>query len=103
MRKVLFISLALALVPLTASAQGWGKLAGGIESNSVLSADGKFRSNNYLKLDYVNGRFSAGIQAEGYLPEPLPGYDLGLKGIGLPGKYIAWTDRSWSVMAGDFY
>lgn len=103
MRKVLFISLALVLVPLTASAQGWGKLAGGIESNSVLSADGKFRSNNYLKLDYVNGRFSAGIQAEGYLPEPLPGYDLGLKGIGLPGKYIAWTDRSWSVMAGDFY
>ncbi len=103
MKRVLLIVLSLALVPLLASAQGAGHLSGGVESNSVVSADGKFRSNDYLKLDYVNGRFSAGIQAECYLPEPLPGYDLGLKGIGLPGKYIAWTDRLWSVTAGDFY
>ena len=93
-------SLLLVLAPLRAPAQG--RLSGGLESNSVFSVDGKFRSNNYLKLDYVNGRFSAGIQAE-YYPEPLLGYDLNLKGFGVPGKYIAWTDRTWSLTAGDFY
>jgi hypothetical protein len=103
MMKRMILLLALALVPLLAPAQGRGVLNGGIESNSVLSVDGKFRSNDYLKLDYLNGRFSAGIQAECYLPEPLLGYDLGLKGIGLPWKYVAWTDRLWSVTAGDFY
>ena len=102
-RRILMIGI-LALMPLAVSAQGskWGHLSGGLESNSVLYRDGKFRSNNYLKLDYVNGRFSAGLQAE-YYPTPLLGYDINLKGIGLPGKYLAWTDRNWSLLAGDFY
>ena len=101
-RLSIVFSLLLALVPLGAPAQGWGNVTGGLESNSVLSADGRFRSNNYLKLDYVNGRFSAGLQAE-YYPDPLLGYDFNLKGIGLPEKYFAWTDRTWSLTAGDFY
>ena len=96
------LSLLLALSPLRASAQAGGSVTGGFESNSVFSVDGRFRSNNYLKLDYVKGRFSAGIQAE-YYPEPLPGYDANLKGIGLPEKYVSWTDRTWSLTAGDFY
>ena len=58
-------------------------LSGSIESNSLLDLSPAFYSNNYLKLDYSYGRFSAGIQAE-YYPNPLPGYDAGLKGIGLP-------------------
>ena len=59
------LSLFLLLVPLLASAQGeWGSLSGGLESNSVFETDGHFRSNNYLKLDYVRGRFSAGLQTE---------------------------------------
>ena len=77
-------------------------LSGSIESNSLLDLSPAFYSNNYLKLDYSYGRFSAGIQAE-YYPNPLPGYDAGLKGIGLPGKYIAWTDTYWNITAGDFY
>ncbi|MBQ3722899.1 MAG: hypothetical protein II851_04240 [Bacteroidales bacterium] len=100
LRPLLF--LLLALPPLRAAAQEWGSVSGGLESNSVWSVDGSFRSNNYLKLDYVKGRFSAGIQGE-YYPEPLLGYDLNLKGIGLPGKYIAWTEKNWSLTAGDFY
>lgn len=98
----LLIPFLLALMPLAASAQDWGYLSGGVESNSILYSDGAFRSNNYLKLDYVKGRFSAGLQAE-YYPDPLLGYDLRLKGIGLPGKYIAWTDETWGITAGDFY
>lgn len=96
------IMLLLVLLPSLAAAQRWGKLSGGIESNSIIYNDGAFRSNNYVKLDYAKGRFSAGIQAE-YYPVPLLGYDLNLKGIGLPGKYIAWTDTLWSITAGDFY
>lgn len=103
MKKVSLLALLLLLPLSLAWAQPAGRLMGGVESNSVLSVDGKFRSNDYLKLDYVQGRFSAGIQAESYLPEPLLGYDLNLKGIGLPEKYIAWTDALWSVTAGDFY
>ena len=93
--------LFLALMPLRLSAQG-GRVAGGLESDSVWSVDGHFYSNNYLKLDYARGRFSAGIQAE-YYPDPLPGYDINLKGVGLPGKYVAWTDKTWSLTAGDFH
>ena len=96
--------LVLVLMPLRVWAQDakWGRVSGGLESNSILYADGSFRSNNYLKLDYMKGCFSAGIQAE-YYPNPLLGYDVNLKGIGLPGKYLAWTERNWGITAGDFY
>lgn len=94
------ISLLLVSVSFGVQAQEH-VFSGSLESNSLLE-EGAFYSNNYLKLDYSFGRFSAGLQAE-YYPTPLPGYDARLKGIGLPGKYIAWTDRSWSLTAGDFY
>ena len=99
MKKLL---LCLLLLPVS-----WGIRAqeavfsGSLESNSLLEA-GSFYSNNYLKLDYSKGRFSAGIQAE-YYPSPLPGYDLNLKGVGLPGKYMAWQDTQWSITVGDYY
>lgn len=92
----------LFFLPVTFGLQAQEHLfSGSIESNSLLDR-GSFYSNNYLKLDYAYGRFSAGLQAE-YYPMPLPGYDLNLKGFGLPGKYVAWTDSNWSVTAGDFY
>ena len=102
--KLTPILFLLVLMPCLAWAQEkkWGSLTGGIESNSVLYTDGAFRSNNYLKLDFVKGRFSAGVQAE-YYPSPLLGYDANLKGIGLPEKYLTWTDKYWSLTAGDFY
>ena len=59
-------------------------------------------SNNWLKGDITAGRFSAGLQFE-YYPVPLQGYPSELQGIGLPGKYVSWTDRQWSITAGDFY
>ena len=92
------LSLMLfALIQISAHAQtDFGVLTGGIESNSVLYRDMTFRSNNYLKLDWKFKGFSAGIQAE-YYPNPLLGYDINLKGIGLPGKYVAWNSRSWSL------
>lgn len=92
------------LLPVAARSQGF--LNGSFESNSIYEPSpqpGGLYSNNYLKLDYVNGRFGAGMQGEVYYPSPLPGYDLSLRGIGLPVKYVSWNGGSWSVTAGDFY
>lgn len=68
----------------------------------ALYRGGSFAANNYLKLDYVHGRFSAGLQME-YYPVPLLGYPEELKGFGVPGKYLAWTDTQWSLTLGDYY
>ncbi len=100
---ILMLTLGFEALEAGAAAQApKPSLTGGIETTSVLYSDGKFRSNNYLKLDFVSGAFSAGIQAE-YYPDPLLGYDVNLKGIGLPGKYIAWNSGGWSITAGDFH
>ena len=99
-------ALLMLLAPCFIS-RAQGTLSGSIESSSIFdpgkggATDG-FHSNNYVKLDYRSGRFSAGLQGEWY-PDPLPGFSANLKGIGLPGKYISWTESAWSLTAGDFY
>ena len=84
-----------------------GVLSGSLESSSIYdvlpgSSYNGFHSNNYLKLDYRSGDFSAGLQAEWY-PSPLPGFDPALRGIGLPVKFVSWQKDNWRVTAGDFY
>ena len=118
MKKITLLLLG-ATCALSAGAQirlGDGQLSGSFETNSIYYVDDakmtdvagyavpedRFGSNNYLKLDYRLGRFSAGIQAEWY-PQVLQGYENKLDGFGLPEKYLAWTDRHWSITLGDFY
>lgn len=89
-----------------------GYVTGSFETNTVYynddvktSAtvpDGKFGSNNYIKLDYHNERFSAGVQMEGYFPV-LVGYSSELDGIGLTNYYVSWKDENYSLTAGSFY
>ncbi len=89
-----------------------GRLTGSFETNSIyyvqdtrtgaIAPDDKFGSNNYLKIDYYNGKFSAGVQMEGYLPV-LQGYPTNLTKVALTNYYAAWTDKSFSVTAGTFY
>ena len=109
MRSLRFVCLAAVFVLLSPAAfgQSEGLVFGSIESNSLYDDEEDspykgFHSNNYLKLDYLKGRFSAGMQAEWY-PSPLPGYDAQLKGWSLPMKYLSWEEKTWSVTAGDFY
>ena len=64
--------------------------------------DGKFGSNNYLKLDYHNSRFSAGVQLEAYAPVNV-GFPNILDKADLTNYYVGWTDDSFSVTAGTFY
>ena len=89
-----------------------GYVTGSFESNTNLyiddavsgakAPDGHFGSNNYLKADYYNSRFSAGIQMEAYAPVLL-GYRPEFKGVALTNYYVGWTDEDFSITAGTFY
>lgn len=96
-----------------------GTLMGSLESNSIyyvkdngldpsssVNPDDHFGSNNYLKLDYMKGRFSAGIQLEGFFPA-LQGYDYATYGNGrkaiLGSKYVSWQDDMYGFRVGDIF
>ena len=115
--KRLTILLTAALIASAAVAtergeEKKGRLTGSFETNSIyyvedgrttaVVPEDRFGSNNYLKLDYYQGRFSAGVQAEGYLPV-LQGYPTNLTKVGLSNFYASWVDKSFSVTAGTFY
>lgn len=110
--KKLIILASLLICGVTLSAQEKGYLTGSLESNDysyvndeksgALAGDDKFGSNNYLKLDYYNGKFTAGMQIEGYLPGSV-GYPSELTGINLSNIYATWMDEDFSVTAGTFY
>jgi hypothetical protein len=69
---------------------------------------GQFGSNDFLKVDYTLGKFSAGVQVDAYLPA-LYGYDLydyQLRQSNMTGfltKYIQWEDDNWGVRVGDIF
>ena len=122
MKKLLYI-LLLLLFPMLTSAQEskWGRVSASLESlnhiyvddaanNFLPTEDYRFRyldgsryaSNNYLKVDYYNGRLSAGLQLEGYFPTTI-GYPLSESMLTLSNLYLSWTDDNYSVTAGTFY
>ena len=115
MRFLATIMLALvAVAPAVAQKQiGNGQISGSFESTSIGYVDDKklgdapedrFGSNNYLKVDYANGRFSAGIQANAFLPV-LQGYDDLADGYKfyLASKYIQWSDKNFEILVGDIF
>ena len=83
--KAVFVTLlALGILP-ALKAQDKGRVTGSVESNSIYYMDDSvigspehpWGSNNYVKLDYANGGFTAGITTlillpilEHYLPKP---------------------------------
>ena len=127
---LLFIGVLVAATLATneASAQiqvGKGQISVALESNNTYYAKdktledvglikpeervrGDFGSNDYLKVDYRLGRFSAGVQVDGYLPG-LYGYDLytfqqrDSKLSAFITKYVQWEDQNWGVRLGDIY
>lgn len=120
MKKLLCLTIAaLCTLPLSAQiklGEKGGTIVGSFESNNigyfndkVLSTpapEDHFGSNDYLKVDYNNGRFSAGIQAEAYLPA-IQGYEIGQYGKRykalMPMIYAKWQDKNYSVTAGNLY
>ena len=89
-----------------------GYLTGSFDSNSiyymddeatkVLAPDDHFGSNNYLKLDYYKGKFSAGVQLEAYLPVLL-GFPTEMEKAKLTNYYVQWADEDFNITAGTFY
>ena len=95
-----------------------GTLMGSLESNNIyyvkdsklgtgsVNPDDHFGSNSYLKLDYMRGKFSAGVQLEGFLPA-LQGYDYATYGNGkralLGSKYVSWQDEDFGFRVGDIF
>lgn len=118
-RLTLFVAGVLALAA-SASAQqvlGNGQVSGSLESSSIYYApdnriytedkprpEDRFGSNNYLKVDYSNGRFSAGIQMNAYLPA-LVGYEELADGYKfyLASKYVQWRDKNYEILVGDIF
>ena len=70
--------------------------------SSATVPEGGSGSNNYLKLDYYNNTFSAGIQMELYSPV-LVGYPSYLDKGAMTNYYINWSGESLSATAGTFY
>lgn len=131
MKKFLLFIGVLAAATLTTnevSAQikvGEGQVSVALESNNsyyakdqvledIMLSDpskrtrGDFGSNDYLKVDYNTGRFSAGVQVDAYLPG-LYGYDAytyqqrDSKNTAFLTKYIQWEDANWGVRVGDIF
>ncbi len=69
--------------------------------DSRLKGD-RFASNNYLKLDYYRGNFSAGLQLEAYAPHII-GYPDNLNEYALSNLYVNWKDDDFQITAGTFY
>ncbi len=118
-RLTLTLATLFAFVTSVSAQQvlGNGQVSGSLESNSVYYTPDKkiynednarpedhFGSNNYLKVDYSNGRFSAGIQMNAYLPV-LVGYNDLADGYKfyLATKYVQWRDKNFEVLVGDIY
>lgn len=118
MKRLLLITLALAFCSGAFAQQddekkpSRGYLTGSFETNTIyymddeksnaVAPDDHIGSNNYLKLDYYHGKFSAGVQMEAYLPVLL-GYPNELEKAKLTNYYVRWTDERFSVTAGTFY
>ncbi len=90
-----------------------GTLTGSFETNSIFYVEdasvpnyqvppGNYGSNNFLKLEYRNGNWVAGLQAE-YYPQALMGYEKTINGLSLPMKYVSYNGKNFSVTLGDFY
>ena len=113
-RIILLIAGICAITSAAAQTQvGEGQVSGSLESNTIYYMDDskigetpedRFGSNNYLKVDYSNGRFSAGIQANAFLPV-LQGYEDLATGhkFYLASKYIQWQDDNFELMVGDIF
>ena len=94
-------------------AQTTNDLSIGFESNSQYYLDDektgdfnepeRFRSNNYLKVDYFYSNFFVGFQAEGYAPDALLNYAPNLDESNIALYYGGYKSEKLEITAGYFY
>lgn len=112
MKRSLVVMAAL-FAGLTSMAQDFGSFTGGFESNTqwYQNDDGidfeaprdRLRSNNYFRLDYNLGAFTAGMQYEAYAPTSLLGYSPNLDGNAIATYYFNYKRQGLDITAGYFY
>lgn len=90
-----------------------GYFFGGFESNSqwytndekreIEHPEDPFRSNNYLGLNYNYGKWTGGIQVEGYIPNALLNYNPKYEKTNVGTYYLDYKTSKINVTAGYFY
>ena len=90
-----------------------GRFFGGLESNSqwylndvergINHPDNPIRSNNYLLVNYNYGKWTAGIQAESYDPQPLLNFNPKYIKTNLGTYFVNYKTEKIDVTAGYFY
>ena len=117
MKRILITALACISIKTTFSQQTEqpikGHLNGSFENYSqyymqddkigATAPQDKVGSNNFLKLDYTYGKFTAGVQFEAYLPSINGYYDLAANQSKLVNRYFKYTEEKFAVQVGDFY
>ena len=115
MKRLTLLILGIFALITSVSAQkvlGNGQVSGSLESSSIYYTKDKqaerpddyFGSNNYIKVDYASGRFSAGIQMNAFMPAMI-GYEELADGYKfyLASKYIQWRDKNFEILVGDIF
>lgn len=110
---VLLIAIAFSGISEAQIDIGGGTFSGGIESTSQWYQEDEdlgfeqpndpFRSNNYIRLDYNYGKFSAGLQYEAYLPNALLGYSERFNDNKIATYYVNYKGEQLDITAGNFY
>lgn len=116
-----FIALAFCTLSMLTFAQettenekpkkNYGRVFGGFESNAQRYTElpteapdqSKFRSNNFLLVNYQYDKFSAGIQVEAYENNALLNYYPGLNGTNLANYFINYKSKKIDITVGHFY
>ena len=118
MKILAFLGLGLLVLPAAtarADSDDRGNLSASFETNTTyylndegtgaVAPEGRFGSNNYLKLDYSNGGFTAGVQLEGYLPA-VTGYfngPLSYENFMSYDLYVGFASNGWDIRVGSLY
>ena len=118
MKILAFLGLGLLVLPAAtarADSDDRGNLSASFETNTTyylndegtgaVAPEGRFGSNNYLKLDYSNGGFTAGVQLEGYLPA-VTGYfngSLSYENFMSYDLYVGFASNGWDIRVGSLY
>jgi|694.fasta_scaffold03495_12 hypothetical protein len=94
-----------------AKKKNYGRIFGGLESNIQRYTElpetapdrSKFRSNNFLLVNYQYDKFTAGVQVEAYESNALLNYYPGLKGTNFGTFFINYKSKKFDITLGYFY
>jgi hypothetical protein len=111
MKKKLLTAFAVCSLGITVAQNG--TFSGGFESNTQWYQDDnglgttapqdQLRSNNYFKLKYSYGKFTAGAQYEMYQPSPLLGYFPRYEDNAIATYFANFRHKGLDITAGNFY